>query len=324
MINIEDLFISQPVLCAISSIDEFRGVWRGKGGIDESLAARLKERALNESVSAIANAAENRNYRQLLEQITDHYGEMGFFETSIKKLHKLLLADSLTDEREKGEYKQRLNPVYSKTIDGRPIDVFFETASPFETPQMVHKLLEWTRSCLESRGCHPLPVIALFMVHFLIIHPFQDGNSRLARALTLLLLLKAGYGYLRLVSLEAAIEENKEEYYRCLRQVQNSLAVQRPDYGEWLLFFLRTIQRLQKRLAEQTDDHAAGGYDELPELSADILALAENRGRVTLKSATEKSGANINTVKKHLSALVRGGYLIRRGSARGTWYVRAK
>ena len=256
MINIEDLFISQPALCAIASIDEFRGRWQGRGGIDETLAARLKERALNESVAAIANPAENRNYRQLLEQIVNHSGEIGLFETSVKKLHKLLLADSLIDEREKGEYKQRLNPVYSKTVDGRPIDVFFETASPFETPQMMHKLLEWTRNCLESRNCHPLPVIALFMVHFLIIHPFQDGNSRLARALTLLLLLKAGYGYLQFVSLEAAIEDNKEEYYRCLRQVQNSLAGAEPQYGEWLLFFLRTVQRLQKRLDEQTESAA--------------------------------------------------------------------
>lgn len=256
MINIEDLFISQPALCAIASIDEFRGRWQGRGGIDETLAARLKERALNESVAAIANPAENRNYRQLLEQIINHSGETGLFETSVKKLHKLLLADSLIDEREKGEYKQRLNPVYSKTVDGRPIDVFFETASPFETPQMMHKLLEWTRNCLESRNCHPLPVIALFMVHFLIIHPFQDGNSRLARALTLLLLLKAGYGYLQFVSLEAAIEDNKEEYYRCLRQVQNSLAGAEPQYGEWLLFFLRTVQRL--KTAGQNNG-AAGG-----------------------------------------------------------------
>ena len=161
------------------------------------------------------------------------------------------------------------------------------------------------------------------MVHFLIIHPFQDGNSRLARALTLLLLLKTGYGYLQFVSLEAAIEDNKEEYYRCLRQVQNSLAGAEPQYGEWLLFFLRTVQRLQKRLDEQTES-AAGSYDELPELSAQILELAEAKGRVTLKSATENTGANINTVKKHLAALAREGYLIRRGSARGTWYVRAK
>ena len=101
MINIEDLFISQPALCAIASIDEFRGRWQGRGGIDETLAARLKERALNESVAAIANPAENRNYRQLLEQIVNHSGEIGLFETSVKKLHKLLLADSLIDEREK-------------------------------------------------------------------------------------------------------------------------------------------------------------------------------------------------------------------------------
>ena len=91
MINIEDLFISQPALCAIASIDEFRGRWQGRGGIDETLAARLKERALNESVAAIANPAENRNYRQLLEQIVNHSGEIGLFETSVKKLHKLLL-----------------------------------------------------------------------------------------------------------------------------------------------------------------------------------------------------------------------------------------
>ncbi len=322
MINIEDLFISQPVLCAIASIEEYKGRWRERGGIDNAQAARLKEKALKESIAAITDTAEKRNYYQLLEQIINHYEEINFFESTIKKLHKLLLADSLVADQEKGEYKQRLNPVYSKTIDGRPIDVFFETASPFETPQMTRKLLEWTRGCLENSGCHPLPVIALFMVHFLIIHPFQDGNSRLARALTELLLLKSGYDYFRFTSLEAAIENNKEEYYRCLRQVQNSLTKQQPDYGEWLIFFLRTLQRLQKRLAEQTEGHDEN-YDELPTLSVQILELAGLEGRVTLKLAVEKSGANINTVKKHLAALTKAGYLIRRGSARGTWYTKA-
>lgn len=320
MINIEDVVITQPILCAIAAIDEFRGNWNNRSEGD-STAGRLREKALLESVAAIRNTVENRDYYCLLEQIVNHYSEIGFHETTVKKLHKLLLAGSLIEDKEKGTYKQRLNPVYSKTPDGRPIDIFFETASPFETPQLMHQLLEWTRNGLESRDCHPLPVIALFMLHFLVIHPFQDGNSRLARALALLLLLKSGYDYLQFVSLEAAVEDNKEEYYRCLRHAQESLARPHPDYGNWLLFFLRTIQRMQRRLLEQagTDD----AYDELPLLSVQILQLAERQGRITLKQVVESTGANINTLKKHLSALTNAGLLLRRGSSRGTWYVRA-
>ena len=321
MINSDDIIITQPILCAIASIEEFKGRWLERGGLDPAVGEQLQQKALNESVSLINNTAERNNYRQLLEQITRHYEDIAFFENVIKKLHRILLADSLASEEEKGEYKKRLNPVYSKNIDGRPIDVFFETASPYETPQMMRRLLEWVHNCLENKQCHPLPVVALFMVHFLIIHPFQDGNSRLARALALLLLLKSGYGFLRYVSFEAAIEDNKEEYYRCLRQVQASLSRQTPDYREWLLFFLRTIQRLQKRLAEQNST-AVVNYNDLPELSAQIMQLAA-KGRVTLKLATETTGANINTVKKHLSALVQSGLLVRKGSARGTWYIPA-
>ena len=322
MINIEDVVITQPILCAVAAIDEFRGRRTGMEQTDDPLATQLTEKALNDSVAAIADNGERNSYRRLLEQINSRFEEISFFENTVKRLHKTLLADSLVSEQEKGEYKQRLNPVYSKTVDGRPIDVFFETASPYETPQMMHRLLEWTRISLENKSCHPLIAIPLFMVHFLIIHPFQDGNSRLARALVMLLLLKSGYGYLRYVSLEATIEENKEEYYRCLRQVQNSLA-QKPDYREWLLFFLRTIQRMQKRLSEQCD-RTIGNYDDLPGLSVQILQQTIQNGRVTLRQITETTGANINTVKKHLSALVRDGFLQRKGSARGTWYVRAK
>ncbi len=294
MINIEDVVITQPILCAIAAIDEFRGRWNNRGE-DDSTAGRLREKALLESVAAIRNTVENRDYYRLLEQIVNHYTEIGFHETTVKKLHKLLLADSLVEDKEKGAYKQRLNPVYSKTPDGRPIDIFFETASPFETPQLMHQLLEWTRSGLESRDCHPLPVIALFMLHFLVIHPFQDGNSRLARALALLLLLKSGYGYLQFVSLEAAVEDNKEEYYRCLRHAQGEPCSSASRLRRLVVILLRTIQRMQRRLLEQAGTGDA--YDELPLLSVQILQLADRQGRITLKQVAETTGANVNTVK---------------------------
>ncbi len=323
MIRMEDIVISQPILSAVAAIDEYKGYWQGKGGIGSAIGNRLKEKALNESVASINNKIERHNYYQVLEQIFNHYEQINFSENTIKKLHKLLFADSLIEEHEKGEYKKRLNPVYSKTIDGRPIDIFFETASPFDTPQLMRKLFEWEHMCTENRSCHPLIVTALFMVQFLIIHPFQDGNSRLARAVAMLMLLKSGYDYLQYTSLEAAIEDNKEEYYRCLRQTQNSLVEKHPDYGEWILFFLRTVQRLQKRLQDQ-DSGQSDDYSELPELSVQILRLSEQKERITLREATDKTQANINTVKKHLAALVNDGWLIRKGSARGTWYVRAK
>ena len=323
MINVEDIVISQPILCAIGSIDEYKGYRNGRGEPGTDIGNRLREKAILESVSAIKDKTEKNNYRQLLEQIFNHYDQINFFENTVKKLHKMLLADSLVDEREKGEYKKRINPVYSKTIDGRPIDIFFETSSPFDTPQQMHKLFEWEHLCTDNNSCHPLIVSALFMLHFLIIHPFQDGNSRLARAIAMLMLLKSGYSYLQYTSFETAIEDNKEEYYRCLRQAQSSLAEKKPEYGEWILFFLRTIQRMQKRLqdlnGEKTDD-----YSELPELSAQILRLTDQKERITLREATEKTQANINTVKKHLAALVNEGWLIRKGSARGTWYVKAE
>ena len=107
MINIEDVVITQPILCAIAAIDEFRGRWNNRGE-DDSTAGRLREKALLESVAAIRNTVENRDYYRLLEQIVNHYTEIGFHETTVKKLHKLLLADSLVEDKEKGAYKQRL------------------------------------------------------------------------------------------------------------------------------------------------------------------------------------------------------------------------
>ena len=120
MINIEDVVITQPILCAIAAIDEFRGRWNNRGE-DDSTAGRLREKALLESVAAIRNTVENRDYYRLLEQIVNHYTEIGFHETTVKKLHKLLLADSLVEDKEKGAYKQRLNPVLFQNAR-RPAD----------------------------------------------------------------------------------------------------------------------------------------------------------------------------------------------------------
>lgn len=316
MIDIEKITVTQPILCTAAAIDEFRGEFGTLKNFDEKTS---NEDALLQSTACIKSETERGDYYGLLREITENYGKYELDETTVNEFHKMLLNGAPVDEAEKGHYKQQLNPVYSYTSEGRRIDVFYETASPFETPQMTRELYDWTRKSLKNINCHPLLTIALFMLRFLIIHPFPDGNSRIARALTLFLLLKSGYSHLRFASLENAIENNKEEYYRCLRLAQEQAKLPMPDYGAWLLFFLRTIRRMQKQLQYSLLKSPAAGN--LPPLSAKITELAASRKNITLKQTVEYTKANVNTVKKHLASLTVKGLLVRHGSSRGSWYT---
>jgi len=96
-------------------------------------------------------------------------------------------------------------------------------------------------------------IVAVFIVTFLEIHPFQDGNGRLSRILTTLLLLKAGYAYVPYSSLESVIEHSKEAYYLALRQTQQSLRSEAPNWQPWLLFFMRALQQQKRRLASKVE-----------------------------------------------------------------------
>ena len=105
------------------------------------------------------------------------------------------------------------NDVEAFGPDGKRIGVVFETlATPFESPSLMSGLVAWIQRILKTEEIHPLIAIAVFIVCLLAIHPFQDGNGRLARVLTMLLLLRAGYEYVPYSSLESIIEHTKEEY----------------------------------------------------------------------------------------------------------------
>lgn len=317
MTNIENISVTQPILCTTAAIDEFRGQINA---MKEYETPTENKDALLQSVSYIASQPERNDYYKLLSEITNKYALYELDETTVNEFHKILLDKAPIAESEKGHYKQQLNPVYSYTPEGQQIDIFYETASPFESPQMTRELYEWTRRSLKNINCHPLLTIALFMLRFLIIHPFQDGNSRIARALSMLLLLKSGYAHLRFTSLESAIENNKEEYYRCLRLAQEQSKKNAPDYNTWFLFFLRTIQRMQKQLKYQLAKKTPTAED-LPPLSAKIIKFATTQDNITLKQTVEYTKANKNTVKKHLAFLTSEGWLVRRGSSRGSWYT---
>jgi Fic family protein len=171
-----------------------------------------------------------------------------------------------------------------------------------------------------EKKLHPLLTTALFVVEFLAIHPFQDGNGRLSRVLTTYLLLRYGYAYVPYSSLEAVIEQSKEGYYLSLRQTQGTLKSENPNWQPWVLFFLRALQRQKQRL-EMKLEREKLLMGQLSELSLQILELAKSRSRITIKEIVAITNANRNTVKKHLESLVGKNYLQQEGVGKGTWYV---
>ena len=182
---------------------------------------------------------EVAGYAEVMETIFNAYDAIPLTENHIRQLHRDLLVHSTKDERHRGSYKTLANHVEAFDEEGKSLGVVFETATPFDTPRRMAELVEWVAGKEKDRSLHPLLVIAVFVVVFLEIHPFQDGNGRLSRILTTLMLLRAGYAYVPYSSLESVIEQSKDGYYLSLRRTQGTIRTDAPDWNPWLEFFLR-------------------------------------------------------------------------------------
>jgi Fic family protein len=207
------------------------------------------------------------------------------------------------------------NSVAAFDEDGKQIGIVFETATPIDTPRLMAKLVAWLNEVRNQGRLHPLLIIAVFLE----IHPFQDGNGRLSRILTTLLLLQAGYAYVPYASLESVIENSKEGYYLALRRTQGTLRTGKLDWQPWLAFFLRALQQQKRRLAAKVEREKIV-IAELPELAIRILDYARDHGRVTMRNMVRATGASGNTLKEHFRRLVKQKLLARHGAGRSTWY----
>lgn len=345
-IRIETLAITPAILKLIAEIDEFKGAWTALGRISPQRLTALRRVATIASIGsstriegaklsdkevevlltglevkefASRDEEEVAGYAETMETVFAHWQAIALTENHVKQLHRDLLKYSSKDERHRGEYKTHDNHLEAFGPDGESIGIVFETATPFDTPRLMTELVEWTRANLENGELHELIVIPVFVVVFLAIHPFQDGNGRLSRILTMLLLLRARYDYVPYSSLESAIEQSKDAYYLSLRQTQGTLGGDKPDWQPWLAFFLRALQQQKARL-ERKIERERLILGDLPELSIQILELCRDRGRVTVADAAKVTGANRNTIKDHLKSLTKTGQLERHGAGRGTWY----
>jgi Fic family protein len=177
------------------------------------------------------------------------------------------------------------------------------------------ELVAWLDEAQQGE-LHPLIAIGIFVVAFLAIHPFQDGNGRLSRVLTTLLLLRAGYAYVTYSSLESVIEQSKAAYYLALRRIQGMLCA---NWEPWLSYFLRALQRQMRRSREKVERDRLL-LAELPELAARILDHARQHGRIMIADAVTLTGASRNTLKEDFRSLREQGLLVLHGQGRGSWY----
>src|SRR5258705_7407343 len=207
-----------------------------------------------------------------MELVFRSWQDITITENHIKQLHRDLLVYSKKDARHRGEYKTSSNSVAAFDKAGKQIGIVFATATPFDTPHLMTELITWFNQANDDRRLHPLLLIGIFTVVFLEIHPFQDGNGRLSRILTTLLLLRAGYAYVPYSWLESIIEESKDSYYLALRRTQVTIRTHVPDWAPWIDFFLRALQQ-QKRRLETKIERERILLGDLPELSVKILEL---------------------------------------------------
>ena len=330
----------------LGEIDEFKGLWRKLGEIRAERLASLRQVTTIESAGSSTriegaqlsdddvarvlqglrvdsfrerDEAEVRGYAELLQTIFDHYADIPLTENHIKQLHKILLEHVEKDERHRGEYKKLENHVEARHPDGR-VEIIFRTASPFDTPRLMADLVAGTNEALGGEESHPLVVIARFIIEFLAIHPFQDGNGRLSRALTALLMLRAGYEYVPYASVERVVEEHKIEYYHALRTSQTAMLRDPSSFGVWLLFFLRVLQAQKRILAGKLDVERS--MVRLKDVQLRVLEFVERRGRATATEAASAIGVPPRAARYHLAMLVERGLLEAHGERKGRYYTR--
>lgn len=345
-IDISRIVITPEILNLIADIDEFKGSWRVLGSLAPERLAVLRKVATIESIGSstriegvkltdrqietlLSNLAEYSfstrdeqeiaGYADLMEIIFENWDNIPITENYLKQFHSILLKYSDKDSRHRGQYKQVNNHVEAFNQKGESLGIILATSEPYETPFLMEELMFWTRNSLEEKQLHPLLIIGIFIVKFLAIHPFQDGNGRLSRILTTLLLLKSGYTYVPYSSLETIIESNKDNYYLALRRTQKSLETDEQNWQSWLLFFLRSLKKQKDKLAKKIERELIF-QTSLPELSVKILELVKEHGRITTGEIEKYLGASRSTIKNRINDLVKQEKLRKHGKGRSTWY----
>ncbi|MEK7472481.1 MAG: Fic family protein [Patescibacteria group bacterium] len=347
--NIRFNNVSHEIWLKITQIESLKGKWDGSTKLSPQILGRLKKSVLVTSTGAstriegskltdetvekmmkgisiqkFSNRDEQEvmGYYELLQNIFNSWESITFSESAILHFHKELLKYVGKDETHRGEYKKKENAVHMVNEKGKSVGILFETTKAYLTPKEMYELIDWTKTALNQNTYHPLLIISNFIVEFLNIHPFSDGNGRLSRILTNLLLLKAGYLYIPYVSHEKLIEDNKPEYYLALRRSQNTLRTKKPDVSFWTNFFLDILfTQSEIAIKQLTETNIESVLSPKQLLVWDYL---EKNDEVTPMEISKKAGVTRPTVTQVLVKLLDLKMIEKIGQGSATRYRKLK
>lgn len=265
--------------------------------------------------------AEVKGYYELLSAVFENWKNIRFSESTIKHFHKELLKYVEKDKRHRGDYKKAENKVVMTDAEGKIVATLFNPTPAYLAPKEMLELVEWTSKELKAQKIEPLLVIGNFIVEFLNIHPFQDGNGRASRILTNLLLLQAGYLYLPYVSHEKLVEDNKAEYYIALRRSQTTFKSKKENIMPWLEFFLGILfqqsQMAIKLLSRENVEKI------LSPLQLKVWQYLQTTDEAAPRQISKNTGVHRPTINQVLNKLLELKLIERIGSGSGTRYRRS-
>lgn len=338
--------VYQQIMKQLSVIDRFKGNWETVELKHSKHLKELKKIATIESIGsstriegatltdgevekllksvkitklATREQQEVVGYYDTLQIILDNYKDIELSERYIHQLHGILLKHSGKDQSHKGKYKKLSNQVVANYPDGTQRTIF-RTTEPALTAKEIEELLLWANERFEKADMHPVLIVAAFVYEFLSIHPYQDGNGRLSRLLTTLLLMQQGYEFIQYVSFEHIIEEKKDDYYRALMEGQKNRYKKTEKIDKWVLFFMDCLTTLIMRLEAKYEQYSKLKKD-VNERQQEILSLIKKKKKVQVSEVEEAFKQHSrNTLKKDLTYLTNEGLIFKTGTLKGTRY----
>lgn len=296
MLGLQHVKISQKMLMLVSDIDAFKGAWT----------------AMESHTTSLQILSDVSSFGRNFKEIAASWQGKPLDVELLCRLHGVF-----SGSKQISIFKEDYNTL--KISDGENIVGELDTATPEEVRALIPRLMQWTEEAFEKKEYHPLFIVAIFTAVFLQLAPFETGNQKLARILIILLLFKAGYSYAPYSTLDAILHEHAHEYYKALRHTQDTLAEGRVDWDMWMEFFF-TILKAQKDKLQGRIERGSSDIVNMPALSTKILKLYEKHDRLSMKDIERLTRGKRSTLKLRLAELVDGGYLIRHGQARATWY----
>lgn len=280
---------------------------------DERLEALVMEKAepRNRSEEEIAG------YREVLATVHDSYEYIPIRPNNILQLHRDLYSFSSSDTG--GRFKNTDNVIAESGKDGQQ-RVRFMPVPAFQTPEAMENLCNEFSNAIERAEYDPLLLIPMFIIDFLCIHPFNDGNGRMSRLLTLLLLYRSGYIVGKYVSMEMLIEKTKETYYEALHNSSAEWHNNQSDYTSFVRYYLGVVLKGYNEFQDRIEHLKYRKFSKADR----VKAVLEKKLGIVKKSDIAKLCPDISetTIERTLKELLEAGYIEKVGKGRATGYVK--